>query len=135
MARVLIPFSKPDGAERAIALLLDNPDRDLSVHLLAAVEPRVSGKVMLYVSPARAEAQVIAAAKRWLARLEPRLTAAGIACTSEIAVGSPRESIRAATARADVDRVVLPAPEYRWMSRREREHIEQQSRHPVTLVA
>jgi uncharacterized protein YbjT (DUF2867 family) len=136
MTRVLIPFSEPEGAARAVAMLVgEAPDRRTSVHLLAAVEPRVSGKVILYVSPARAEALVLAAAKRWLAPLEATLAAAGISCTSEIVVGPTRDAIRDAAARVDVDRILLPATKYRWLSQRERARIEQRGRHPVTLVA
>ncbi len=59
MTRVLIPFSEPQGAARAVAMLIgEAPDRRTSVHLLAAVEPRVSGKVILYLSPDHAEALV-----------------------------------------------------------------------------
>jgi nucleotide-binding universal stress UspA family protein len=136
MTRVLIPFSEPQGAARAVAMLIgEAPDRQTSVHLLAAVEPRVSGKVVLYVSPAHGEALVRAAAERWLAPLEAALAAAGIPCTSEIVVGPTRATIRDAAARVDVDRILLPAAKYRWLSQRERAQIEQRGRHPVTLVA
>lgn len=136
MTRVLIPFSEPEGAARAVAMLVgEAPDRQTSVHLLAAVEPRVSGKVILYVSPTHAEALVRAAAERWLAPLEATLAEAGIPCTSEIVVGPTRDTIRDAAARADIDRVLLPATKHRWLSQRERARIEQRGRHPVTLVA
>jgi nucleotide-binding universal stress UspA family protein len=136
MVRVLIPFREPEAAARAVSQLLDEgPDPRLSVHLLAAVEPLVPGKVLLYVSPERAKAQVMEAASRWLAPLEATLTAAGIPCTSEIVVGSPRATIRAAAERTDVDRILLPAPRWQWLAKHTRRRIEQRSRHPVTLVA
>ncbi|MGH8313758.1 MAG: universal stress protein [Steroidobacterales bacterium] len=136
MTRVLIPFSEPKSAARAVAMLIgEAPDRQTSVHLLAAVEPRVSGKVILHVSPAHAEALVLAAAKRWLVLLEAMLAAAGIPCTSEIVVGPTKDTIRDAAARVGVDRVLLPAAKHRWLSQRERARIEQRGRHPVTLVA
>ena len=75
------------------------------------------------------------AARRWLAPLETTLTAAGIAHTSEVAVGPTRRSIRAASARTDVDRVLLPPPAEGLFARRERGRIRDRSPHPVTLVA
>ena len=136
MTRVLIPFSEPQGAARAVAMLIgEAPDRRTSVHLLAAVEPRVSGKVILYLSPDHAEALVRAAAERWLAPLEATLAAAGIPYTSEIVVGPTNATIRDAAARADIDRVLLPGARYRRLSQRERGRMERRSRHTVTPVA
>ena len=109
MARVLIPFAEPEGALRAVAQLLREPrDPSLHVHLLAAVEPRVSGMVRIFVTRQRAEELVREAARCWLQPLEAVLSAANVPYSSEIAVGPPRATIRAATARTDIDRVVLP---------------------------
>lgn len=136
MTRVLIPFSEPLGAARAVAMLIgEAPDRRTSVHLLAAVEPRVSGNVIRYLSAEHAEALVRAAAERWLAPLEAALAAAGIPFTSEIVVGPTNATIRDAATRADIDRVLLPVAKHRWLSQRKRVRIEQRGRHPVTLVA
>jgi hypothetical protein len=136
MARVLIPFSEPQGAQRAIAQLLAEPrDPRLSVHLFAAVEPRVSGRTRIHLTEAHAAAMVHDAARRWLQPLEAVLAAAGIPHTSEIAVGPPRASIRAATERADIDRVLLPPAAEGLFARRERGWIRDRSPHPVTLVA
>ena len=136
MARVLIPFSDPDGAHRAIVQLLAEPrDLHLSVHLFAVVEPRVSGRTRIHLTEARAAAMVHDAARRWLEPLEAALAAAGVACTSEIAFGPARQSIRAATERADIDRVLLPPAARGLFARRERGWIRDRSPHPVTLVA
>lgn len=135
MTRVLIPFSEPQGAARAVSMLIaEAPDRRTTVHLLAAVEARVSGKVVLYVSPAHAETLVRAAAERWLAPLEAALAAAGIPYTSEIVVGPTKATLRDAAARADVDRVLLTEATYRGLSQRERGRIKQRSRQSVTPV-
>jgi hypothetical protein len=136
MPRVLIPFAEPEGALRAVIQLLDEPsDPSLHVHLLAAVEPRVSGMVGIFVTQQRAEEMVRDAARRWLQPLEAALTAANIPCSSEIAVGPPRTTIRAATARADIDRVVLPPSKHGVLAQLERGWIRDHSPHPVTLVA
>jgi len=136
MARVLIPFAEPQGAQRAIAQLLAEPrDARLSVHLFAAVEPRVSGRTRIHLTEAHATAMVQDAARRWLASLAATLTAAGIAHTSEVAVGPTRRSIRAASERTDVDRVLLPPAAEGLFARRERGWIRDRSPHPVTLVA
>ncbi|MFO1323682.1 MAG: universal stress protein [Burkholderiales bacterium] len=110
MARILIPFAEPDGALRAVARILDEPPGPrLSVHLLAAVEPLRPGKVRMFVSADAAEAQVRDAARRWLAPLEAALRAVGAEVTTEISLGPPRATIRAATARPGFDRVILPS--------------------------
>lgn len=136
MARVLIPFAEPEGALRAVIQLLDElPDPSLHVHLLAAVEPRVSGMVRIFVAEQRAEEMVREAAARWLKPLEAALAAANVPYSSEIAVGPPRTIIRAATARTDVDRVVLPPSKHGFLAQIERGWIRDHSPHPVTLVA
>ena len=136
MARVLIPFAEPVGAQRALAQLLAEPrDPRLSVHLFAAVEPRVSGRTCTHLTGARAAAMVHDAARRWLEPLEAALAAAGIPHTSEIAVGPTRASIRTAAERADVDRVLLPPAARGLFAQRERGWIRDRSPHPVTLVA
>jgi hypothetical protein len=136
MARVLIPFAEPGGADRAIVQLLSEPrDARLSVHLFAAVEPRVSGRTRIHMTEAQAAALVCDAARRRLAPLKAALTAAGIAHTSEIAVGPTRRSIHAASERTDVDRVLLPPAAEGMFARRGRTWIRDRSPHPVTLVA
>ncbi len=136
MTRVLIPFAEPDGARRAVEALLREPrSASLHVHLLAVVEPRTGGKVGIYLTRARAEAMAHDAARRWLAPLEAMLAAAGVAHSTQVALGSPRATIRAAADRDDIDRVVLPPAGDRWLERRERARIRDRSPHPVTLVA
>lgn len=135
MTRVLIPFVDPQGARRAIAqLLAEGFDPGLRVHLLAAVEPRLSGKVRIFVSPERAAEQVRFAAQRWLEPLEQMLAAAGIPSTSEIAVGPPFAAIRAASSRPDVDRVLLPIDSYRRWGWHGAARRTLHSPHPVTRV-
>jgi nucleotide-binding universal stress UspA family protein len=136
MAKVLIPFAEPEGAQRAVdALLREPPDPSLSVHLAAVVEPMRPGKVAMFVTAERAEALVRDAAQRWLAPLTAQLAAAGITCTSETVLGRPTDTITALTQRSDIDRVLLPPPRAGWLWRHDSEHIRDLSPHPVTLVA
>ncbi|HEX2389603.1 MAG TPA: hypothetical protein VHL33_00890, partial [Casimicrobiaceae bacterium] len=87
MARVLIPFSNADDGVRAVRRLLDEPrDPRLDVELLAIVDPLTSGKVAVFVSRAKAEAQSRAAAERWIAELQQLLSAAGVQSHARIAV-------------------------------------------------
>jgi hypothetical protein len=139
MARILIPFTDPQDAERAIRRLLDeSPLLTTSVRLLAVVDPITPGKISIYLSQARAEALACAAAARWLDGLEALLKAAGIKCDSEIAVGPPRKLIAQAMARPDIDRVLLPARSLRWWSRwtavRRGITLTRASHRPVTVV-
>ena len=109
MNSVLIPFTDPESAERAVRKLLDEaPSPALEVELLAVVEPLVPGRVRVFLSPERAEVLARAAAARWLARIEALLDAANIRHRSEIAVGRPAAVIDAALRRPNIDRVLLP---------------------------
>lgn len=136
MARVLIPITEPTGAQRALAQLLAEPtDAGLSVHLLAAVEPLRPGKVRMFVTEQEACSQVRSAARRWLAPLEAALDAANIPYTSDIVVGPPRETVRAATISTESDRVLLPTAEARCFTDRERAQLSESLQHPVTVVA
>jgi len=136
MSVVLIPIIEPVGAARAVARLVAEPrDPRLTVRLLAAVEPMRPGKVRMFVTQEEAEAQVRAAAQRWLAPLEASLRAAGIAFASQVVVGPPRSTVRAAATQEDVDRVLLAPSAARCLSSRERRHLYHRPRHPVTLVA
>jgi hypothetical protein len=139
MNRVLIPFTDPESAERAVRKLLDEaPSPALEVELLAVIEPLVPGKVRVFLSPERAEGLARAAAERWLARLEALLDAANIRHRSEIAVGRPAAVIEAALRRPNIDRVLLPARHSRWLSAAtaaERSaQLTRTARHPVTVV-
>jgi hypothetical protein len=139
MARILIPFTDPQDAERAIRRLLDeSPSLTTSVQLLAVVEPLTPGRISIYLSRARAEALACAAAARWLDGLEGLVKAAGIKCDSEIVVGPPRKLIAEAMARTDIDRVLLPTTSPRWWSRwtaaRRENVLTRASHHPVTVV-
>ena len=134
MPRLLIPFAEPEGAGRAVDALLREPHNDaLTVHLAAVVEPLRPGKVAIFVSAERADAMVRDAARRWLAPLEARLAAAGIAFDSEVVLGPPRTTIRALAQRPDIDRVMLPPPRI-GMGRRDIERICDLSPHPVTVA-
>jgi len=134
MPRLLIPFAEPQGAARAVEMLLREPrDKAWTVHLAAVVEPLRPGKVAIFVSAARADSMVREAGRRWLAPLEAKLAAAGIAFESEVVLGPPRTTIRALAQRADIDRVMLPPPRI-GMGRRDIERICDQSPHPVTVA-
>ena len=134
MQRLLIPFAEPEGAARAVDALLREPRNDaVTVHLAAVVEPLRPGKVAMFVSAARAESMVRDAARRWLAPLEAKLTAAGVRFESEVVLGPPRATIRALAQRADIDGVMLP-PARIGMGRRDIERICDLSPHPVTVA-
>ncbi len=136
MQRLLIPFADPEGAARALDVLLrDPPSGPYVVHLAAVVEPLRPGKVAIFVSAERARAMVRDAARRWLAPLEARLAAAGVPYESEIVLGAPRTTIRALTQRSDVDRVLLPPSRVGMLGRRDIERIRDLSPRPVTVVA
>lgn len=136
MAKILIPFAEPEGAQRAVDALLREPfDPSLCVHLVAVVEPLRPGKVAMFVTEAQAESLVRQAAQRWLAPIEAQFAAAGIPFTTEVVLAGVHESIAKLTQREDIDRVVLPPPRLGWFSRREGERIRDLSPHPVTLVA
>jgi nucleotide-binding universal stress UspA family protein len=139
MNRVLIPFTDPESAERAVRQLLDEaPSAKFEVELLAVVEPLTPGKVRIYLSAQRAEELARAAAQRWLARIESLLDGAHIAHRSEVAMGRPAAMIDAALRRGDIDRVLLPARSPRWRSAaaagRQSARLTRAAHHPVTLV-
>jgi len=136
MQRLLIPFAEPQGAARALDALLREPrNTALTVQLVAVVEPLRPGKVAIFMSAARAESLVRDAARRWLAPLEARLAAAGVAFESEVVLGAPGPTIRALTQRANVDRVILPPPRVGMLGRRDIERIRELSPHPVIVAA
>jgi hypothetical protein len=139
MATILIPFTEPAGAERAIRRLLDErPATGTQVLLLAVMEPLTPGKVSIYLSEAKAERLVRDAAARWLDDLEAILKSAGIQCSSEIAVGPRKKLIAAAMARTDIDRVLLPArsPHWwaGWTAARRGNNLTRASHRPVSVV-
>jgi nucleotide-binding universal stress UspA family protein len=134
MTRLLVPFSEPEGAARAVDALLCEPRNGaLTVLLAAVVEPLRPGKVAIFLSAERAESMVRDAARRWLAPLEAKLAAAGVAFESEVVLGPPRTTIRSLAQRADIDRVMLPPPRI-GMGRRDIERICDLSPHPVTVA-
>ncbi len=136
MAKILIPFSEPEGATRAVEALLREPrDAKLAVHLVAIIEPLRPGKVPMFLSAERAESLVREAGERWLAPLAARLRAAGIAYTTQVIAGSPHTTVSELANREDIDRVLLPPPRAGGFTRREGERIRDLSPHPVTLVA
>jgi nucleotide-binding universal stress UspA family protein len=136
MAKVIIPFAEPEGAQRAVDALLREPrDAALSVHLVAVVEPLRPGKVAMFLTAERAESMVRDAAQRWLAPLAAQLVAARVPSTTEVVIGPARKTIAKLTQRDDVDRVLLPPPPSGWLSCHESERIRDRSPHPVTLVA
>ncbi len=117
MAKFLIPFTDPDSAERAVRRFVAGP-RAVSdeVELLAIVEPRTSGRVLIYLTHAKAEALATAAATQWLKRLETILADAEIRYRSNVALGRATDVIAAAAARADVDSVLLPPSGRGWLA-------------------
>jgi hypothetical protein len=139
MDKILIPFTDPESAERAVRKLLDeSPSPALEVELLAVVEPLVSGRVRIFLSPERAEGLARAAAERWLSRVEALLDAANIRHHSEIVVGRPETIIDEALRRPDIDRVLLPARRPRWLSAataaKQSAELTRIVRHPVTVI-
>jgi hypothetical protein len=139
MDKVLIPFTDPKSAERAVRKLLDEaPSSTFEVELLAVVEPLTPGKVRIFLSPERAERLARTAAACWLARIEALLDAANIRHHSEIAVGRPEAIIDEALRRPDIDRVLLPARRPRWLSAataaKRSAELTRIVRHPVTVV-
>ena len=126
MSKVLIPFTDPDSAERAIRQLLQEDAKGpLDVELLAITDAPELHSARRFVSPRAAEEAARAAAICWLARLGPMLQAAHVPYHTVIIVGDPAAEIEAALHRTDVDRVLLPSTAPHWPGKAP----------PVTLVA
>jgi hypothetical protein len=112
MPRILVPFSDFASGERAVRrLVARRRDRRVDVELLAVVDPLTAGKVAVFVSPGRAEAQARDAAQHWLRELEARLDTAGIAHRSSVAIGHLRDILKREGARPDIDEVLLGSAE------------------------
>lgn len=110
MVKVLIPFTEPDGGERAVRrLLADNNGSDCEVELLAIVEPIEAATARQSISPSLSRELAREAASVWIARIAPLLAAASLPYHSEIAVGDPASEIERALRRDDADRILLPA--------------------------
>lgn len=125
MLKVLIPFTEPAGAERAIRRLLDDGAlRECEVELLAIVEPEVRGSARRPVAPATAAQIARETAGAWLAKLGPLLRAASISYHPAIVVGDMAKEVEAALHRNDVDRIFLPRTTPHW----------QTDTPPVTLI-
>lgn len=115
MCKVLVPFTDPDSAERAIRQLLREPEAGpLEVELLGIAEAPDLSSGRRYVSPSGAAFAARAKATCWMARLGPILEAAHVPYHTSIAVGEPQREIEAALHRSDIDRVLLPALAPRW---------------------
>jgi hypothetical protein len=126
MKKVLVPFTDPDSAERALRSLLNEVRTEpFEVELLAVAEPVDLSNVHLFLSPQRAEQGARAAAACWIARLAPLLQAANVPYHARVVIGHAPAEIEAALHRRDVDRVVLPAMAARWST----------AAPPVTVVA
>jgi hypothetical protein len=139
MAKVLIPFTDPENAERAVRRLLEESRATpLEVELLAVVEPLTPGKVRMFLSPGRAKELARGAAKAWIARIGALLAAAGIPYRVDIAVGRPGRVIAEAVRREDVDRVLLAGSSPRWLSalaaRWRSARLTRAAHHPVTVI-
>ena len=139
MAKVLIPFTDPANAERAVRRLLDESSPSaLDVELLAVVEPLTPGKVRMFLSPGHAEDLARAAAVQWLTHLGALLAAAGVPYRSEIAVGRAGPAIAAAVRHKHVDRVLLPGSSPWWLSalgaRWRSARLTRAAHHPVIVV-
>ena len=78
MYKVLIPFTEPDGGERAVRHLLKEPPRALQVELLAIIEATGLHTSRRYISAASAEEASRATAMVWIAKVAPILQAAGV---------------------------------------------------------
>jgi hypothetical protein len=115
MYKVLIPFTDPDGGERAIRHLLKEewPDA-LQVELLAIIEATELHTSRRFISAASAEEAARVTAMCWIARLGPILQAAQVPYQTRIAVGRPLVELDLAVHRADVDRVLLPDSLPHW---------------------
>ena len=135
MSRVLIPFSDLRSGERAVRRLLTEPrDAALCVELLAIVDPLIAGKVAVFVSRSRAEAQSRAAAQRWLDHLEAMLESAGIRHRASIVVGPRRAALREAGARTDIDRVLLGARDRDPLRKWRRQAVAHLMQRPVVSI-
>ena len=109
MARVLIPFAEPDGAQRAVARCWSSRAIRAFRSTCSPWSSRcVSGKVRIFVTDAHAAAHgarrraALAAAARGGARRS------GIPYRPKSRSGPTRATIRDVTRRADIDRVLLP---------------------------
>lgn len=115
MTKVLVPFTDPDSAERALRGLLDElPESSLEVELLAVAEPPNLSNVRRFISARTAEEVARAGAACWIARLGPLLDAANIPFHARVVVGNATAEIEAALHRTDVDRVLVSAAAPRW---------------------
>ena len=115
MIKVLVPFTDPDSAERALRRLLEeSPAGPLEVELLAIVEPPNLTTVRRFVSARTGEEVARAAAVCWIARLGPLLQAANVSFHAHVIVGNAPAEIEAALHRTDVDRVLVSATAPRW---------------------
>ena len=116
MIKVLVPFTDPDSAERALRRLLQElPAGPLEVELLAIAEPpNLTHRAPFRLGPHRPKKSARAAAACWIARLGPLLQAANVPFHARVVVGDAPAEIEAALHRTDVDRVLLPATAPRW---------------------
>lgn len=128
MTKVLIPFTEPEGAERAVRQFLAEANgsaSDSEVELLAIVEPFKFETGRYPLSPSMLDQLAREAASVWLARVAPLLNAASTPYHAGVAVGDRAEEVERAVHRHDIDRVILPA---------EAAKCRDESR-PVTVVA
>ncbi len=126
MIKVLIPFTEPDGAERAVRRLLGEPEKsDCQVELLAIVAPVAAANGRYSVAPALADEIARESALVWIARLGPLLAAASVPYHSTIVVGDHIKELEHALHRRDVDRILLPEAAHRSIGHER----------PVTVVA
>ena len=126
MVKVLIPFTEPDGGERAVRSLLADPAiSECEVELLALVAPISAANGRYSVAPALAEEIARETALVWIARLGPLLAAAAVPYHATIVVGDRVKELEHAIHRVDVDRVLVPEAAHRSLERAR----------PVTVVA
>jgi hypothetical protein len=136
MPRVLVPFSDLASGERAVARLVSQRRGPrLTVELLAIVDPLTSGKVAVFVSRERAQAQSRAAAEGWLRVLEARLDAAGLAHRSNIAYGKFRDILKREGARSDVDEVLLGTAEHDVLRGLRRRRVAHAMARPLVTIS
>ena len=114
MYKVLLPFTEPHAAERALLQLLKERPDALEVELLAIIEaPELTGS-RRFISRASSEEAARGAAQCWIAMLAPILEAAHVPYHAQVVVGRPLLEVDLALHRTDVDRVVLPDSLPHW---------------------
>ena len=110
MLKVLVAIDGSDHSHRAIdtVLKLHTEAKGLSLHVLnVQEEPIVYGEVAIYVSEEKARQYANDAGERILVSASERLRQAGLAFTSEVAIGDIAPTIARRAAEKGCDLIVL----------------------------